>query len=538
MRASLGNDSVLLSIAALGGLLTHAYNAFLYPLYRTDEGIYMQQAWAVVQQGSLSPYTYFYDHAPGGWLMLALWTMVLPGQSGAFGNGINTGRVLMVVVHVVSVVLLYQIAKKISGGRPLAGFVAAFLFNFSPLAIYYQRQVLLDNMMVLWLLLCTFLLVWWNKRVISTAIAGLALGIALLTKENAIFFVPVLVYLVHRIAAGRHNRRFAESFSMFTALAPLGGYVMYAVLKNELFPSGFNFNLSSPQEKHVSLLYSVWWQLNRSQEGIFREFLLTTWMPRDWFLPVAGALAVLVNVYLGWRQRKDNPAYLVAALLAVGYGFYLMRGSVVLEFYILPIIPLLALNVGLAVAAVLGKANNLTKVTVVAVMSAALLTPAGGYFLVFNNKGSLAVHDTYALSHTDLQEDQVRFIRQHIPRQARIIMDDDLWMHLRAQEPDYPHAHSHWKAASDPEVRDKLFQQNWRDIDYVVVANRMRSAMQLNNGDGRENWIIEALDRHSRKIWTASRGEIHLEIYRIIPDPPPASRDRRPGEPSRQQSSR
>jgi 4-amino-4-deoxy-L-arabinose transferase-like glycosyltransferase len=502
-------------------MVTHACNTFRYPLYRTDEGIYMQQAWAVVQEGKLSPYTYFYDHAPGGWLMLAGWTVV-PGQSEMFGNGINTGRTLMVIVHVASVFLLYQIAKNISGGRSLAGFVAAFLFNFSPLAVYYQRQVLLDNMMVLWLLLCTFLLVWWNKRIISTAAAGLALGIALLTKENAIFFVPVLIYLVHRVTAGRRNRRFAGSFWMFMTFAPVSCYVMYSVLKNELLPRGFNFNLSGPQEEHVSLLYTVWWQLNRSQEGIFREFLLTTWMPRDWFLPVAGAIAVMVNVYLGWRQRKDNPAYLVAALLAVGYGVYLLRGSVVLEFYILPIIPLLALNVGLAVATLLGKVNNRLKVTATALLAAVLLAPIGGYFVVYNDKGNLAVHDVYSLSHTDLQEGQVRFIREHIPRNARIVMDDDLWMHLHAQEPNYPHAHSHWKAASDPDVRDKLFQRNWRNIDYVVVANRMRLAMQQNNGDGKVNWILEALDRHSRKIWEASRGEVRLEIYRITPDQPPA----------------
>lgn len=515
IRASADYSSVLLATAVLTGVITHGYNTFRYPLYLTDEGIYTEQAWAVVQQGALSPYTYFYDHAPGGWLLLALWSMVLPEQSATFGNGINTGRVLMVIVHVISVFLLYQIAKKISGGSALAGFVAAFLFNFSPLAIYYQRQVLLDNMMVLWLLLCTFLLVQWNNRVLSTMAAGLALGLALLTKENAIFFVPVLAYLVHRAVASRANRRFAESFWAFAAFAPLGGYIMYATLKNELFPSGLSFNLNNPPQGHVSLLYTVWWQLNRSQSGIFRDFLLKTWMPKDWILPTIGAAAVLLNLYLGWRQRKSNPAYLVTALLAVGYAFYLIRGSVVLEFYILPIIPLLALNIGLAAAHLLRPFNNPLKIGVIGLTMALMFTPFGGYFLVYNDKGHLAVHDVYSLSQTDLQTTQVAFIRQNIPPQARIIIDDDIWTHLHEQEPFFPRAHSHWKASSDPDVRDKLFQSNWRNIDYVVMSNKMRQAIDGNNGDGRENWILEAVDHHSQRIWEASRGNVHLEIYQI-----------------------
>jgi 4-amino-4-deoxy-L-arabinose transferase-like glycosyltransferase len=497
-------------------LATHLYNTFHYPLYLTDEGIYTEQAWAVVQQGALSPYTYFYDHAPGGWLMLALWNAVLPDQSATFGNGINTGRVLMVIVHVASVFMLFQIAKHVSGGSYLAGSVAAFLFNFSPLAIYYQRQVLLDNMMVFWLLLATYLLVRWNNRVLTTMAAGLALGLALLTKENAIFFVPVLAYFVYRTVAGRSNRRFATAFWSFSALAPLGGYVMYATLKNELIPNGFNFDLSSQQTEHVSLLYTVWWQLNRSQEGIFRNFLLGTWMPRDWFLPVIGILAVLLNVYLGWRARKENPAMLVVPLLALGYAFYLVRGSVVLEFYILPIIPLLALNVGLAAAFLLRRLNNPLKLTALGLVAAMLFSPFGGYFLVHNDKGKLAVHDVYALSHTDLQAAQVDYIRTNVPPQARIIMDDDIWTHLHEQKPFYPRAHSHWKASSDPDVRDKLFRMNWRNIDYIVVSNKMREAMQGNNGDGKEQWIIEALDRHSQRIWEAGRGDVHVEIYQII----------------------
>src|SRR5215813_9187317 len=105
---------LLLIVSMVTGALTHGYHLFVYPLYITDEGIYMEQAWSVLRQGRLSPYTYFYDHAPAGWLVIAAWVRILPQQFETFGNAINTGRVLMLLVHVASTVLLFEITLRLS----------------------------------------------------------------------------------------------------------------------------------------------------------------------------------------------------------------------------------------------------------------------------------------------------------------------------------------------------------------------------------------------------------------------------------------
>src|SRR5947209_3493163 len=81
------------------------------PLYITDEGIYIQQAWSVLREDRLSPYTYFYDHAPAGWLVIAGWVALLPSQFQTFGNANNTGRMLMLVAHLISTFLLYRVAN-------------------------------------------------------------------------------------------------------------------------------------------------------------------------------------------------------------------------------------------------------------------------------------------------------------------------------------------------------------------------------------------------------------------------------------------
>jgi 4-amino-4-deoxy-L-arabinose transferase-like glycosyltransferase len=156
-----------LAFALLSGLVTHGYHLFDYPLYNTDEGIYVERTWAVIREDRLSPQTYYYDHAPGGWLLLAAWEFLVPSHFETFGNPVNSGRVLMLLIHLASVFLLFEVARKLSGGALLAPTIATFLFNFSPLAIYYQRMVLLDNMMVFWVLLSMYLLLRRHSRLFT-----------------------------------------------------------------------------------------------------------------------------------------------------------------------------------------------------------------------------------------------------------------------------------------------------------------------------------------------------------------------------------
>src|SRR5918912_4455494 len=74
-------------------LLVHSYNMFGFPLYLGDEGIYMSQAYAVLKLNALTPYAYWYDRAPAGWLLIAVWAAITSGFH-AFGTAIDGGRVL------------------------------------------------------------------------------------------------------------------------------------------------------------------------------------------------------------------------------------------------------------------------------------------------------------------------------------------------------------------------------------------------------------------------------------------------------------
>src|SRR5260370_7530894 len=104
---------VLLLVSLLMGAISHGYHLFLYPLYITDEGIYMQQAWSILREGTLSPYTYSYDHAPAGWLLIAGWVALLPHQFETFGDAINTVLFRILLVPLATLFLLFHTTRSL-----------------------------------------------------------------------------------------------------------------------------------------------------------------------------------------------------------------------------------------------------------------------------------------------------------------------------------------------------------------------------------------------------------------------------------------
>ena len=509
-----------LAFALISGAITHGYHLFDYPLYSTDEGIYLERSWAVLREGKLSPQTYYYDHAPGGWILLAFWEFILPKHFETFGNPVNSGRVLMLILHVINVYFLFEIARKFSKGSLLAPTIACFFFNFSPLAVYYQRMVLLDNIMVFWFLLSLHMLLRKESQLFVGAWSGLAFGIAVVTKENALFFAPSLLYLLRWRSREDLNRRFAMMMWIFTASAAILLYLLLSTLKGELLPEGFDFSLSHSPQGHVSLLYEMWYQMHRTEGAMFAKgsFLYSMWLPKDRWILILGAISMAISILIGWNERKKDPAMLVAGTLSLEIAFYLARGSVLLDFYVIPMLPLFALNIGMVADRMfksLSPSAGRVAAPVVCGCAAVLLAlPTGGYLVKHGVHRNLQPADTYYVPETFMQDEQIAWIRSHIPTNATIVSDDDIWVDMHDVKPIYPYDQSHWNAASDPQIENNLFHKNWRNIDYIVLSNGMKHAMILNNGDGGENYILTAL-ANSTEVWSVVHGDVSLSIWKV-----------------------
>jgi len=185
-------------------LLTHGYNMLHFPYLEDDEGTYFSQGWAVFHLGKLAPYTYFYDHAPLGWIQIALWQALTFDHRIEYAMG--SGRILMLLFQLGSALLVLAIGRRATG-RISVGVFAATIFSLSAFGIFYHRRILLDNIATFWLLLSIYMLVG-RVTLRRVWISAAAIGVAVLSKEVAIAALPALAILVAR-QVPRPSRPFA-----------------------------------------------------------------------------------------------------------------------------------------------------------------------------------------------------------------------------------------------------------------------------------------------------------------------------------------
>ncbi|CAN5139210.1 hypothetical protein BH23CHL1_BH23CHL1_07260 [soil metagenome] len=495
----------LVALLMVIGLIAHGLNMFNYPAITIsdDEGIYAAQAWAVLRNQEIAPYTYFYDHAPGGWILIAGWNWVTGGPH-AFGTAIESGRVLMLLMHVAMVPLLYHLSRKLGAGAPAAS-IAAVLFSISPLAVFYQRMLLLDSIMIFWLLLSLDLILDGWGRLSRVVLSGVCFGLALLAKESAIFLLPALLYIVIH-ERRRHQGGFAIGGWVLPVLVVVSWYPFYALLKGELLP-GTDANLqfitdpSGNNVSGVSLLGTLLWQVGRDGGGIFNlnnqfwTLLRNDWLQRDALLLLGGFSASVVNLFRGFSDRRAFAAGLLGILPFV----YLGRGGVVLSHYVLMAIPFMCLNIAVLFSGI----QKLVPARVAGALAVGLLGVMGAVYLQFGT-----IQPLYEEEPSNAGREAIAWIKENVPPESRMIIRDDLWTDLHEPGlggPRFPNAHSHWKVASDPAIRDGVFNDDWQTVEYLVTngpqlaetftaTNNTIATEALDNAKLVRRWQVDSTD--------------------------------------------
>jgi endo-1,4-beta-D-glucanase Y/4-amino-4-deoxy-L-arabinose transferase-like glycosyltransferase len=446
----------------------HGINMFSYPYFEGDEGTYMSQAWAVVKQGTLAPYTYWYDHAPGGWYAIALFVQMLGGDFFFFGSSNDTGRVFMWVVHMLSAALIFYITKRIAHNSWLA-VMGVLLFSISPLEIYFQRRVLLDNIMIFWLLAATAILLSRREHIWNFVLSGAFFAIAILTKITAILFIPAALLFVH---SGSHqvSRSFRTTLFLSAMIMTYSLFPLYASIKGELLP----------EEGKVSVVSAFIFQMSRGGGGVpfwddasmFMQ-VVYDWIIKDQNFVIISATILSLSLIVAFFQKR-------IALVALGpilYLLFLARGGVVLNFYVLPLIAAIAIlgpTLASSVATYLGRrADSMRGVFGIAAIVA--------LFVLYADHAEQPV---FAADETSQQRRAVHWIKDNLSEEDVIVSDNyalvDLW------DPDYyngksfPNAHWFYKVEKDPEIRS-LFQEEWRDVDFLLVNHEL--IREIERGD-------------------------------------------------------
>ena len=484
---------VVLSLAAT--FVVHAYNMFNFPRYELDEGTYISNAWAITQ-GLISPYPYGYGHPPLAWMQIAVW-MQLTGGPFTFGNALNSGRVFMLFYAVGSALLVYLIVRRWSGSRS-AALLALIIFSLSPLSVTYQRQIWLDNVATFWLLLSLYLLAVSNSRLLFIVLAAISFGISVLSKEIMLLFFPVMLY-----ATWLHTTKFQRKFNFvsftYIVIAVCSGFVLMAVLKDELFP--YAWHLPWDTHVHLSMLDTFVGQAQRGQSNGSLITSWTSWLSLDQIFVVCSIAAPLFNLVFGlWSRRRlllyamlslppfrfYNRAYrqklqsydaervpdrhLLIALLAISFWMLLIRGGQVLSFYILPLIPLVAVNVAVALNTILGWIGKMVRLDVVRAFLLVIVLVAHIPYDVKGMGGIFSQHPTSA------QQQALVWIRTNVPHNSFIVINSYMYLDLRlpggqgvGDGAPYPHAEVYWNVAGDPELHQQALDNNPDRIDYIVA---------------------------------------------------------------------
>lgn len=463
----------LFSVMCLGmfAFCVTGINAFHYPSYFDDEGIYMYRAWSFLTHGLLAPYTYWYDHAPLGWMIIAVWVK-LTGGFFTFGMSMNSGRAFMIVLSVLSTLMVYQIVK-ITTKRNYLGIIAGLFFTASPLSVSFHRMVFLDNIMVT-LILAAWLVLLTQKRLLWYVISGFLFGLSVLVKETAPFFFPAFLLLL-LIQTDKRHRVYSLILWIFIAASVVSFYFLYALLQGEFFESGKFLGGTNP---HVSLLWTLLWQGARtggyflSSASEFTYTLKHSWLATDALLIIAGSVATIVNLGVGIKRKE----FLVAGLFALCYIFYLIRGGIVNDQYIIPLLAMFAINIAFCFEAI----ERVLKIKYFPVWFRFLPV---SLFIFYALSFYLPRLSPYLIDETTAQQSAYEWIINNIPKNQVVAVDGYMLTDFFAKNNSNVYTsigpQHYWELDEDPAIVKNIIHNDWTSISYVVLDTKMKQDLTL-----------------------------------------------------------
>ncbi len=497
LRAMLAHWCVALAMFTTFTL--HVYNMTRSPAYDIDEGAILGQGWATVRLGRLDPYTYWYDHPPLGWITLGL-PMWIIRELGIGASAIDAGRVLMLLINLASSFLLFHICMRLTQSR-LAAMIAIVVVAASPQTIELHRLVKLDNIATIWLLAAILLLLGPTTRLNQIWWSALCLGAATLSKEPLVFFVPGALFIIFdRIDRERRPLAMVGWIAVYGCVVSV--YPLFALLRGELFPSGTYLGGNS---EHVSLLGTLFGRSGDIYGSTSFSAQFKEWWREEpvlvWLL--SGALGV--SIVASIRDRGAR----IAVALSIPYLFFLTRVGGIRDYWVLPVLPILALNLALMVSQLLavGRAGAIRVLHVVGgrndggsrerlwpipiIIVAAVLVLLVPYFAlsrapVYRSQ----FRDLYQRDYNVVHHEAERWIATNLDRDALLIIDTTYLIDLRevggspgagGSKGGFDKTYHYWIADRDPGVRTRLLKDDWRNVDFIVLTPPM--AGDVNRGD-------------------------------------------------------
>jgi hypothetical protein len=492
--------AVLIPVLTVVGLV-RGVGMSTYPRYVDDPGTYLSQAWSLQYEGALSPYSYFYDHSPGGWIQIALWSMLTNGLN-RHDSAIGFGNECMLIAALVSTTLLYAVGRRLGMTR-IGSAGAALLFGLSPLAVLYGRWTFLDNIVTPWMLAAFVLALAPRRSIGAGAGAALCFAVAVLTKETALVLMPAVAWALWRNSDPR-NRAQVLTVAAGAGLLLMVMYPLLALFKGELFQG----------PGHNSLLGTAMWQLaGRESSGSLltsgspMRHLFSQWLSLDRLLLLGGLAGVVVAVVVA-RLRP------IALVLVIGW-LLMLRGGYVPFMHVITLLPWSALVLAGAAEAVAGNSRLLGgdrslrtyrprsrsrwRIALATALAAAVLTGAALAWPA-RLRPMMTTPGVPSMRAAEL------WVADNVPRDKVLVVHDSIWVDLVHRYRFQPRPIIVHKLDNDPAVRKTLTR-----IDYIVVPN-----WYLEDTTGAQAYptLMEAR-KHAVAVATFGTGDDGVRVYRV-----------------------
>jgi len=351
----------------------------LYPPSDSDATAYhLAAAKLYLQHGRLFATTYLrYPVFPQFQEML--FTLALGVADDVTAHGISF------VMWVATAVALIAWGER--GGERPAGWLAAGLWLGSPTGLLLGSNAFVDAGLAFYAALA--FLAWSalaaEGRLRWAVLAGLFAGCAAAIKYTGLFFIAALaVASWFHLPKGRRARPIAAL--LVTALCACGfWYLRNAILSGDaffpfggtLFPNRF-WNADDLSRQVADLhSYSIG---RRSAYDLLRLWDRLAFNqgrfvgPEDLFSP-AFWIPLPILLAVRWRHPRERTLLLIALVFCIGWFFFCQSGR-----YLLPVLPILCLGMGSAVAALIAKLGSPARAAALAVLVAFLFALPGAWY--------------------------------------------------------------------------------------------------------------------------------------------------------------
>ena len=259
------------------------------------------------------------------------------------------GRIVTIFCSLLSAVFLYFIVKRRQG--LLAGIMAAFFFVFLPYNIYYSRTILPDPLMVTFILGAIYFFDLWINQNIKTKTENLKAILlfvltliftagAFLIKPFALFFMLPMLVIAYEKFGFNLVKKWQLWLLAILAILPFGAWRIWM----QQYPAGIPQSL---------------WLFNGNGirfKGAFFQWLFAQRLG-EMILGYWGL--IIFGLGLVFTQKKNYLFFISFLLASLTYVVVVATGNVQHDYYQIPIIPSIAIFLGIGSAFLINPAREI-----------------------------------------------------------------------------------------------------------------------------------------------------------------------------------